>query len=170
MTSYVALLRAVNVGGTSTLPMTALVRLCATAGFARARTYIASGNAMFDADGDEPAVRTALAAQLEAFAGRRIEVIVRTAAEIADVAARNPFPDAPGNRVMALFTDAALPVDPLAGAAGVRNERAVAGRREIYLLYPDGVGSSRLRMPIEKLGTMRNMNTIAKLATAARKA
>ena len=47
MTVYIALLRAVNVGGTGKLPMEQLVELCAGAGFTGARTYIASGNVIF---------------------------------------------------------------------------------------------------------------------------
>ncbi len=109
MAVYVALLRAVNVGGAGKLPMARLLELCAAAGFADARTYIASGNVIFRNAGSEPAVRDALAARLHAYAGKPVGVLVRSAAELANLVAGNPFADRPGNRVMALFTDDKLP-------------------------------------------------------------
>ncbi|HEY0489493.1 MAG TPA: DUF1697 domain-containing protein, partial [Telluria sp.] len=48
MTTFIALLRAVNVGGTGKLPMTELKAMCEAAGFTNVRTYIASGNVVFD--------------------------------------------------------------------------------------------------------------------------
>ena len=92
---------------------------------------------------------------------------MRTAAAIAEVLARNPFPDAPPNRVMALFSDGALPADPLDGVTGLRTEQVRLGRRELFVLYPDGMAGTRLRIPIERTGTARNMNTVAKLARMA---
>lgn len=164
MISYVAFLRAVNVGGTGKLPMSDLVRLCVDAGLVNPRTYIASGNIAFLSAASEAEVRTALEEKLAAFAGRPVGVIARGAAEIADVLSRNPFAHQPGNRVMALFTDEALPEDPLARATGHANEEIALGRRELFIFYPDGMGRTRLRLAAEKQGTMRNMNTIAKMA------
>lgn len=167
LTGYVALPRAVNVGGTGKLPMTTLMQMCETAGFERAKTYIASGNVVFRSDLSEDRVRSALEDQLHAYAGKNVGVIVRTASEIADTLARNPFADMPGNRVTALFVDRSLPVDPLDGVTGIKNEVVRLGRRELFVLYPDGMANTRLRIPGDKLGTARNMNTIAKLAEMA---
>ena len=83
MTAFVALLRAVNVGGTGKLPMTELKAMCDAAGFAKARTYIASGNALFASDLPEAEVQARLARALEAYAGKPVGVLVRTAAEMA---------------------------------------------------------------------------------------
>ncbi len=167
MTGYVALLRAVNVGGTGKLPMTTLAQMCATAGFEKAKTYIASGNVVFQSDALEDRVRSALEEQLHAYAGKSVGLIVRTAAEIADTLTRNPFTDALANRVMALFVDAPLPAHPLDGVTGIKNEQVRLGKRELFVFYPDGMANSRLRIPSEKLGTARNMNTVAKLAELA---
>ncbi len=167
MSRYVALLRAVNVGGTGRLAMTDLARLCEAAGFARVRTSIASGNAVFSGDGTEDEIRVALEHRLRAHLGADVAVVVRTAAAIADALARNPFPDAPPNRVMALFSDGVLPADPLDGVTGLRTEQVRLGRRELFVLYPDGMAGTRLRIPIERTGTARNMNTVAKLARMA---
>jgi uncharacterized protein (DUF1697 family) len=169
LTGYVVLLRAVNVGGTGKLPMTALAQMCETVGFEKVKTYIASGNVVFQAEGSEDQVRSAMERQLHAYAGKSVGVIVRTAAEIVATFARNPFVDAPGNRVMALFVDGALPADPLDGVTGVKNEQVHLGKRELFILYPDGMANTRLRIPSEKHGTARNMNTVAKLAEMAAK-
>lgn len=167
MTIYVALLRAVNVGGTGKLPMETLLELCARAGLAQARTYIASGNVIFRSGASEQEVRDALGMQLHGYAGKPVGVLVRSASEIAGVVAGNPFPNEPGNRVMALFTDAPLPAHPLEGAACVQNEEVRLGRCTLFVFYPAGMAKTRLRLPSERTGTMRNMNTVAKLAELA---
>lgn len=167
MTAYVALLRAVNVGGAGKLPMAKLMEFCVSAGFSQARTYIASGNALFCSTLPERAVAEALEARLHAYAGKPVGVIVRSANEIKRVAAANPFAGKPGNRVMVLFTNQPLPAHPLDGVAGRQNEEARLGEREIFLFYPEGMGVSRLRLPARRNGTARNMNTVARLAEMA---
>jgi uncharacterized protein (DUF1697 family) len=167
MTGYVALLRAVNVGGTGKLPMTTLIALCEAVGLTEVRTYIASGNVVFRSDRSEAEIRAALEDRLHAYAGKSVGVVVRTATEVADVLARNPFADAPGNRVMALFVDGPLPADPLDGVTGAKDEEIRLGKRELFVFYPSGMAATRLRIPSEKNGTARNMNTVAKLAEMA---
>ena len=92
MPVFVALLRAVNVGGTGKLPMSDLKRLCEKAGFRNVRTYIASGNVVAERNGSEAEAKAALEAELRAYAGKPVGVIVRTAAEMSEVVAGNPFP------------------------------------------------------------------------------
>lgn len=167
MNSYVALLRAVNVGGTGKLPMQVLVALCRKAGLVRPRTYIASGNALFESDRSEPEIRTALELQLREHAGKPVGVIVRSGRDLAEILSRNPFPHAPGNRVMVLFTDASLPKDPLSGATGLHDETVLLGRRELFVHYPEGMAKTRLSLPSQRCGTARNINTVAKLAELA---
>jgi len=167
MTAYVALLRAVNVGGTGKLPMTELKAMCEAAGFGQVRTYIASGNVVFTSDKSEDAVRAAIEKALEAYAGKPVGVMVRTAAEMADTLNRNPFSNLPGNRVVALFVDGPIPKDALDHAKGVNGEQMEIGKREIYIFYGDGMADSRLSIPAGKAGTARNMNTVAKLTEMA---
>ncbi|MEQ1511028.1 MAG: DUF1697 domain-containing protein, partial [Sphingopyxis sp.] len=78
MTSYVALLRAVNVGGTGKLPMGELKAMGEACGFANVRTWIASGNVLFESMLDEAGVKAALEARLAAYAGKHVPVLVRT--------------------------------------------------------------------------------------------
>lgn len=167
MTVYVALLRAVNVGGTGTLPMAALRAMCAATGFSNVRTHIASGNVVFASRAGEAAVKSKLQRALEAYAGTPVGVMVRTGAEMAAVLAANPYRDAPPNRTVAIFLDAPPPRDALAGITGRKDEEVALGVREIFVHYKQGMGTSKLRIPAAKTGTARNMNTVAKLAAMA---
>ena len=167
MTVFVALLRAVNVGGTGKLPMSELKAMCEALGFEGVRTFIASGNVVFTSRKSEAAVKKALEARLEAYAGKAVGVMVRTAAEMQAVLKNNPFPKAAGNRAVAIFLDAAPPKDALAAVRGRKDEEIGLGAREIYVHYGDGMAQSKLVVPAAKAGTARNMNTIATLSKMA---
>ena len=167
MASFVALLRAVNVGGTGKLPMSDLKDVCEELGFGAVRTYIASGNVVFASRKSEAAVKAALEKRLQAYAGKPVGVLVRTAAEMAQVLADNPFPKAAPNRTMAVFLDRAPPADTLAGIRGQKDEEIRLGRREIYIHYGEGMGKSKLVIAAAKAGTARTMNTVAVLAKMA---
>ncbi|MEM5435671.1 DUF1697 domain-containing protein [Paraburkholderia diazotrophica] len=164
MITYVALLRAVNVGGTGKLPMTELRRLCEEAGFINVRTYIASGNVVFESKLARRAVQAALETRLEAYAGKPVGVLIRTGKEMADVLHANPFSDEAPNRTVAIFLDGRPPADTLDRMTGQRNEKVALGKQEIYVHYGEGMANSKLKIPAAKTGTARNINTIATLA------
>lgn len=167
MARFVALLRAVNVGGTGKLPMSELTAMCEALGFESVRTYIASGNVVFATKKTAPQVKAALEKKLAAYAGKPVGVAVRTAEEMAAVLKANPFPKAAPNRTVAIFLDRAPLKDALKTASGVNGEEMRLGAREIYVHYGDGMAASKLKIPAAKNGTARNMNTIAKLAEMA---
>jgi uncharacterized protein (DUF1697 family) len=180
MTVFVALLRAVNVGGTGKLPMRDLAAMCEKLGFGKVRTYIASGNVVFACGRSEAAVKTSLEAAMQDYAGKPVGVFVRTGPEMATIVAGNPFPDAPPARVAAIFLDAPPAgdaLDRIRGRAFAATERLrprrrdgeeiALGRREIYVHYVNGMGRSQLTIPAAADGTARNMNTVAKLAAMA---
>lgn len=167
MSAFVALLRAVNVGGTGKLPMVELKVMATELGYRNVATYIASGNLVFEADGSEAEVKAALERVLAAYAGKPVGVLVRTAAEMAAAAVSNPFKDIPGNRIAVIFLDSEPPKDTLAGLRHLTEETVILGKREIYIHYPQGMGQSRLIVPAAKSGTARNMNTVETLARMA---
>ena len=167
MAAWVALLRAVNVGGTGKLAMSELKAMCEDLGFTAVTTYIASGNVVFACRKSGTAIKAALEKRLETYAGKPVGVLVRTAAEMAQVAADNPFPKLAPNRTMAVFLDKPPPPDALKDVRGQKDEKMRLGRREIYVHYGDGMGSSKLVIPAAKAGTARNMNTVAALAKMA---
>ena len=115
----------------------------------------------------EAAVKTSLEKRLETYAGKPVGVLMRTAAEMAQVLVDNPFPDAAPNRTMAVFLDRAPPADTLAVVRGRNDEQIGLGRREIYIHYSDGMAKSKLVVPAAKTGTARNINTVAALAKMA---
>jgi len=169
MTRYIALLRAVNVGGTGKLPMANLKAMCLDAGFTRVETYIASGNVIFESKSAASKVKAELEARLQAYAKKPVGVVLRTATDMAAVLKANPFPKAEPKFAYAIFLDHSPPRDALDHVSGQTDEETRLGKREIFVHYPSGMGRSKLRIPAAKTGTARNMNTVAKLAEIAAK-
>ncbi len=178
MTTYVALLRGVNIAGNRPVDMKALKACCEGLGFTRVATYLRSGNVLFDAGRASPAaVAGRLADAIEADFAFRAPVVLRTPARLAEIVAGNPFTEAAAadpTRVAVMFLDAA----PDAGAAarlraahGGPEEFALSGA-DLYLHYPNGVGRSKLTSDLidRRLGlhgTGRNWNTVLKLLALA---
>jgi uncharacterized protein (DUF1697 family) len=178
MTTYVALLRGINVGGHKAVAMADLRGLLAELDFSDVRSLLNSGNLLFRAaDQACGKLERRLEAESEKRLGLRTEFLVRTAQEWAAAIAHNPFvveaERDPGHLLLMTLKDA-----PDAGAvaalqAAITGREAVrANGRHAYLVYPDGVGRSRLTHAlIEKTlgtsGTARNWNTALKLAALA---
>jgi uncharacterized protein (DUF1697 family) len=94
-------------------------------------------------------------------------VAVRSAAEMAQILADNPFPKAKPNRTVAIFLEDKPPKDTLSAMRGQKDEEIKLGRREIYVHYGAGMGQSKLVISAAKTGTARNLNTVATLAKMA---
>jgi uncharacterized protein (DUF1697 family) len=161
MITYIALLRAVNVGGTGKLPMADLKVLCAELGFSRIETYIASGNVVFDCDMAPANIQAQLEKRILAHAGKAVGAFIRTAAELRAILKRNPFADKEPRYTHAFFLHEKPPTDALDDVRGRAGEEMRLGRREIYVYYPVGMGQSKLQIPAARLGTSRNLNTVA---------
>lgn len=164
---YIALLRAVNVGGTGKLPMADLRAMCEALGFQDVRTYIASGNVVFRTGLSEAKAKAALEAALRDYAGKPVGAVLRTAQDMAAALAANPFADAAPNRAVLIFLDAPPPADALDAVKHRKDEQIALGAREIYVHYGEGMADSRLVVPAAKAGTARNLNTVAKLIEMA---
>lgn len=175
MPMRIALLRGINVGGKTTIAMADLRDLFSELGFTSVRTLLNSGNVVFAGSGPANAdMERLLEAETERQLGLRTAFIVRTAREWADVVERNPFPAAAERdprflQVMPLKeAPTAAQVDALRAAiTGPETVEAVG--KQLYLVYPDGVGRSKLTIKLieAKLGTQgtsRNWNTVLKLA------
>ncbi|GAB2468678.1 DUF1697 domain-containing protein [Xylanimonas ulmi] len=168
MSTHIALLRAVNVGGTGKLPMADLRRLAQDVGFTGVETYIASGNLLLESDDEEATVGRRLERALGAYAGRPVGVLVRSPGELRRVLDANPFDEAPGNRVAVVFLPGAAPSDALDTVSRADDGEVVhLGERVLYVHYPNGMGRSRLRVPAAAQGTARNVNTVARLVALA---
>ena len=164
MKPYIALLRGINVGGHGILPMEELKTLCANMGFAQVRTYIQSGNVLFESNLPESKIVEALETELQIKLGKHIPVVLRTAAEMEVVLASNPFPDANPSQVGVLFLTHPVSDDCLKDFEYSGPEEIVVSQRELFIHYPNGMGRSKLILPKAfEEGTMRNINTIKKL-------
>ncbi|HEV2166690.1 MAG TPA: DUF1697 domain-containing protein [Thermoplasmata archaeon] len=175
MSSYLALLRAVNVGGRGALSMGDLRDVLEGLGLEEVRTVLQTGNAVFRAGRSSPGeLETRISATLEAKLGVTSEVFVRTAEEWRAVLAENPFPDEakrdPSHLLVTALRSAPSEASWEALRAAIRGRERVQGiGRHAYLVYPDGVGRSQLTAAVieGKLGTRgtsRNWNTAQRLA------
>lgn len=178
MMVFIALLRAVNVGGTGIIPMAALRELCEKQGFKDPRTLLQSGNLVLRTGRTTPA---ALSKKLEAAIRTRfavdVRVIVRTPDDLRDVVKRNPFPTAAKNdpgRLLVTFLNDAPTKDAAKALAAWKHatEPHKVDGRELYIHYANGAGTSKFVGPtIERTlatpGTARNWNTINKLIALA---
>ncbi len=163
MTVYIALVRAVNVGGTGKLPMAELKQMCVDRGYQSVQTYITSGNVVFKTDEPAGKVKKSLESSISGYVGKGMTVFVKTLAEMKDILEGNPFADKPGNQVYACFVDGPVGQKLLADVRHQVDEEIVLGQNVIYVYYGEGMGKSKLVIPAAKSGTARNMNTAAKL-------
>lgn len=175
MTVYIGLLRAVNLGAHGKVAMPELRKLVENLGFDDVRTLLNSGNLVFK--GERADVEAFLEASAAKQLGLQTDVFVRTGSQWSEAVAANPFPDEatddPSHLVMVCLKEAPKPgaVDELRAAVKGR-EIVKAEGRQLYITYPDGIGTSKLTMPLieRKLagrGTGRNWNTVLKLQTLA---
>lgn len=173
MPRYALLLRAVNLPGHNRLTMPELRRLLEDRGYDDVETYLASGNAVVTAAGDDPAAvgRDVADALREAF-GLDTAVLVRDHADLAAVVADNPFPQALERPTTVHVAFLSAEPDPAAVAAippdvAAPDEFRFAGRH-LYLHYPNGAGRSKLGPAVFKgldvAATSRNWNTVTALA------
>jgi uncharacterized protein (DUF1697 family) len=175
MTRYVALLRAVNVGGRK-VTMAELKQAAEAAGYGNPRTLVASGNLVFDARKTAPAkLEAALETLIEKTFGLFSEVMVRDPDEWAAILEANPFPEAAKSEPARLVCTVCKHAPDAAGIAAWlktfrekydRGERLKIVGREIFIDYRnrDTMRDSKLILPKKfAAGTGRNWNTMLKL-------
>ena len=167
LTIHIALLRALNVGGTGKLPMAELRTLCEKAGLKDVRTYIQSGNVVAASALKPELVKAKLEKALAVRLGKLHRVLVRSPAELEQTVARNPFPDAAPNQLLVVFLDDAPPKAALKEVKIPANERLALHGRELFIHFPDGMGQSKLKIPFAEVGTGRNLNTVRALVAMA---
>jgi uncharacterized protein (DUF1697 family) len=171
--THVALLRGINVGGKNPLPMKELARMFEAAACENVRTYIQSGNVIFDAPAGVSKIGDTVSASIAKRFGYRIPVILRTAPQLRKVIGGNPFlkagVDPKWLHVYFLAHAPAAPaiagLDPARSASDVFHVRG----QEIYLHVPNGMGRSKLTnayfdSKLATISTARNWTTVRKLA------
>jgi uncharacterized protein (DUF1697 family) len=174
MTTYIALLRAVNVAGHQILTMSVLREFIGQAGFSDVRTVLQSGNAIFRGKAaSSDVVESKLEREAVKQLGLDTDFIVRTAKEWTEMIDRNPFPREaavdPGHLVVSFLKKAPTErVLPELRTAIVGKERIELLGKNLFVVYPDGIGRSKLTTALidRKLGTRgtgRNWNTVQRI-------
>jgi uncharacterized protein (DUF1697 family) len=179
MTAHIALLRAVNVGGTGMVAMADLRAFAMKLGFTGSQTLLQSGNLVFTSNEKPKDIEALFEGQARERLGLVTEFFVRTAKEWEALIARNPFSEEasrdPGRMI-------AMPLKTAPGRDAVKAlQAAIKGPERVhalgaclYAVYPEGQGQSKLtnRLIESKLatrGTARNWNTVLKLSALAAK-
>jgi uncharacterized protein (DUF1697 family) len=180
MTTFVALLRGVNIGGHNRVAMAELRRLCERIGLEDVRTLLQSGNVVFRSDErDAGKLETRLELETAKRLGVKPAYFLRTADEWASLVKRNPFREEavrdPARLIAVLMREAPKPsaIAALRAAIPGREQVDARGGREAYFFYPDGMGRSKLTPALVERhlggsGTARNWNTVLKLLALTR--
>jgi len=176
MNTYIAFFRGINVGGKNSLPMKELVALLEEIGAQKVKTYIQSGNAVFQsAENDLTQLSQKITFEVKKRHGFEPCVIIFGLDTIIRAIEKNPFPEAetePGSLHLGFL--ASKPINPdmeKLQSLRTESERFHLGDNVFYLHAPDGVGRSKLAANAEKLlgvpMTDRNWRTVCKVRELA---
>lgn len=177
MTTQIALLRAINVGGTKKITMADLAGFFVALGFDQVRTIVQTGNVVFVEDSASGAeLGETLASEAKSRLGLDTDFFVRSAAEWEAAVAQNPFhmeaESDPAHLVVMALKDTPDAAAVSALQAAVQGPELVrAAGNQLYVVYPAGIGRSRLTLKLierklDTRGTGRNWNTVLKIAAA----
>jgi uncharacterized protein (DUF1697 family) len=174
MTTYVALLRGINVGTAKRVAMPALRELASGLGYGDVRTHINSGNLILSSDEPPEDVRRALEQGIEQTFGLHSDVVVRTADRLAEVVRDHPYPDGDPSRVTIAFLAGPAPegVEERLAALAADDEPFTVTDLEVYVDYGHGQGTSQLAAKFATVlgvsATVRNLRTVSKLVELTR--
>ena len=171
MSTWIALFRGINVGGKNILPMAKLKEDCAALKFKNVRTYIQSGNVVFESAAKKPEpLRKKIRARVQSQHGFQPQVLLLQADDLEAAIKANPFAAPPDPKSLHFFfldrpaTDADM--EKIAATCAATEEFQLT-ERVFYLHAPDGIGRSKLAANVERhLGvvtTARNYRTVEKL-------
>lgn len=178
MTSYLALLRGINVGGKNRIRMPELTRLLESVGLCRIETYIQSGNVIFDSDEGEEALRAKIEQAILARWGYSVAAVIRTAAEFERLAAGLPFSsdeilaaESANQEGESLYVALLARIPDPEKIARLRQHETAADQlrtagRDLYLLFHHSIRNSKLAAHLDMLGvpaTLRNWRTVCQL-------
>jgi uncharacterized protein (DUF1697 family) len=167
MTTYVAFLRAINLGSTNKIAMPALRATAERLGYTDVRTYINSGNLLFSATADDAGLEAVISRAIEADFGLQIDVAVRSAEQLRSILADNPYPDGDPSRVTVAFLIGPPPPDVGQRLAAVADEPYTVAGREVWVNYTRGQGRSKLAAQFGRVigasATVRNVRTVSKV-------
>lgn len=176
MNTYIGLLRGINVGGRNKLPMRELRQLLENLGLRRVRTYIQSGNVVFEsAKANREELAAGITDAVEQKHGFHPEILLVEPEELRRAMAENPYPEAEATpKTLHLTFLSSPPKNPdMESLEKLRqeDERYALQGKVFYLHAPKGIGKSKLAAHIEKAmgvrGTARNWRSVAAIMAMA---
>ena len=176
MITYIALFRGINVGGNNSLPMKELVAILEALGLQKVKTYIQSGNAVFQTnEKDLSQISRKITAEIKNRRGFEPYILILGLEDLKRSIEENPFPEAesnPSNLHLGFLASRPAPPDlEKLSLLKKENERFQLTDRVFYLHAPEGVGRSKLAASAEKLlgvpMTDRNWRTVCKIMEMA---
>ena len=171
MKKYAALFRGINVGGKNLLPMEELTSLMDQLGCKEIKTYIQSGNVVFQTENENPlSLAAEISRRILDIRGFHPEILILSESDLLDAVENNPFPTEVGKFLHFFFTSRPPESPDMEKLCTLKNpseEYSLKGC-VFYLYAPEGIGRSRMASQVEKaLGTpttARNWNTVRKIA------
>ena len=175
MSIYISLLKGINVGGKNKIKMTELKQLFEGMGLSSVKTYINSGNVLFESSEDEGALVRGIEQGIESELGLSIKVVLRTYKELVESIASSPYKNdvaENGKNVNIGFMNESPSQEGVDRVSPYKDidEFEIIGR-DVHLLFHQSVADSKLAKNLQKLSgtvTIRNWNTINKLASMAK--
>ncbi|MDA4114026.1 MAG: DUF1697 domain-containing protein [Thaumarchaeota archaeon] len=175
MNTYISMLRGINVGGQKKVRMGELKGLYESLGFGKVRTYIQSGNVLFEyRDTDRSSLVRKIERGIDDRFGFEVPVVIRTKDELQRVIANSPFAGKDDTKVHVTFLSAeptGLTAEEISGAKDEAEEFSISGN-EIYLFCPNGYGVTKLsnaflERKLKVSATTRNWRTVKTLLSMA---
>jgi uncharacterized protein (DUF1697 family) len=176
MSTCVAFLRGINLGSTNKISMAELRSMAEELGYADVATYINSGNLVLHTSKTATTVERELAQAISNRFGHKIDVVVRTLAQLEKILAQNPFPDGNPSQVTVAFLTKAPPpqAKPKLAAIAAEHEPFQFAGKNIYVNYSQGLGRSKLAEKFSSIvgvsSTVRNIRTVEKVVDLCKKA
>ena len=178
MTTYIALLRGINVGGKNIIKMSDLKQVFENMGLCQVKTYIQSGNVLFKSKEGEAPLRKKIEYEIEKAFGFSVYVILRTSSELEQIIKNCPFSEeqVPSSKIESLYVSLLLHapleenIERLNAYRNESDDYQVEGR-DVFLLFRNSIRNSRLASNLQKLdvaSTVRNWKTINKLFVLAK--
>ncbi|MDD7794288.1 DUF1697 domain-containing protein [Clostridium sp. 'White wine YQ'] len=182
MTTFIALLRGINVGGKNIIKMAELKKALESIGLLEVKTYIQSGNVLFKSSEDKKIIKEKIEREIEKTFKISLTVVLRTSTELEDIINNCPFSDEQIKDAeshsdseclyVALLTDSPLQenVEKLKSYKSENDEYSIIGR-DVYLLFKNSIRNSKLANNLHKLdvpATVRNWKTISKLVALSK--
>jgi uncharacterized protein (DUF1697 family) len=175
VTTYAAFLRGINLGSTNKISMPELRVMAEELGYDGVATYINSGNLVLRTPKKAATVEGELARAISGRFGHRIDVTVRTLAQLEKILAENPYPDGNPSQVTVAFLTKAAPAqakEKVAAIAADHEPFHFAGTH-VYVNYGQGLGRSKLAEKFSSIvgvsSTVRTIRTVEKVVDLCKK-